>query len=93
MIKLLADRVLLKVETTREKTESGIVLPEVSQGKAQTASVYAVGPGRILDDGTRTPLGVTTGDRVIYSKLTGTEINVEGQDLLLVHERDIIGII
>lgn len=90
MIKLLADRVLLKIEETKIETKSGIVLPEMSQSKSQTAIVHSVGSGRILDNGETLPLEVKPGDKVIYSRFAGNEINVDGEVLLLVNEQDII---
>ncbi|MGI6487252.1 MAG: co-chaperone GroES [Syntrophomonadaceae bacterium] len=90
-IKPLGDRVVIKVsEKTEEKTQSGIVLPDTAKEKPQEGEIVAVGSGRLLDDGERVPLEVAVGDRVIYSKYAGTEAKLDGQEYLIVSERDIL---
>ncbi len=90
-LKPLGDRIVLKViETVEEKTASGIVLPDTAKEKPQQGEVLAVGPGRILDNGERIPMEVAVGDKVIYSKYAGTEVKIDGQELLIISERDIL---
>ncbi|ADI01356.1 MULTISPECIES: co-chaperone GroES [Syntrophothermus] len=90
-LKPLGDRIVLKViETAEEKTASGIVLPDTAKEKPQQGEVLAVGPGRILDNGERIPMEVAVGDKVIYSKYAGTEVKIDGQELLVISERDIL---
>jgi len=90
-LKPLGDRIVLRViETVEEKTASGIVLPDTAKEKPQQGEVLAVGPGRILDNGERIPMEVAVGDKVIYSKYAGTEVKIDGQELLIISERDIL---
>ncbi|MGE5381053.1 MAG: co-chaperone GroES [Methylocystaceae bacterium] len=87
----LADRVVVKVEEkAEEKTKSGIVLPDTAKEKPQEGTVIAVGPGRILDDGSRVPVDVKVGDKVIYSKYAGNEVKIDGEEYLLLEERNIL---
>jgi chaperonin GroES len=85
----LEDRVVVKVIEEEDKTVSGIVLPDTAKEKPQKASVVAVGPGR-YDNGTLVPMGVAVGDTVIYSKYGGTEVKVEGEELLVLRASDIL---
>ncbi len=91
-LKPLADRVVVKPVQAEEKTKGGIVLPDTAKDKPQEGEVIAVGPGRILDDGTRLAPEVKVGDRVIYSKYSGTEVKIEGEEHLVVRESDILAI-
>lgn len=91
-LKPLADRVVVKPVQAEEKTKGGIVLPDTAKDKPQEGEVIAVGPGRILDDGTRLAPEVKVGDRVIYSKYSGTEIKIEGEEHLVIRESDILAI-
>lgn len=93
MIKPLADRVVIKVLEREEKTKSGIVLPDTAKEKPQEGKVVAVGSGKVLDNGQRVPLDVKEGDKVIFSKYAGTEVKVDGQEYLIVSERDILAIV
>ncbi|MGH2363059.1 MAG: co-chaperone GroES [Chloroflexota bacterium] len=88
----LGDRVLVKPLEREEVSKGGIVLPDTASERPQEGTILAVGSGRVLDDGTKVPLEVKTGDKVLYAKYSGTEIKVEGEDLLIVSERDILGI-
>ena len=88
----IGDRVLVKPAPSEEKTKSGIVLPDSAKEKPQEGTVVAVGSGRILDNGQRVPLEVKVGDKVIYSKYGGTEIKLEGDDFIILQERDILAI-
>ncbi|NPV88558.1 co-chaperone GroES [Coprothermobacteraceae bacterium] len=92
-IRPLGDRVLLKPMDLEQKTKSGIVIPDTAKEKPQKGKVLAVGDGRVLDNGQKLPLEVRPGDIVIFSKYAGTEIKVEGEDYLIVSERDILAIV
>jgi chaperonin GroES len=85
----LEDRVVVKVIEEEDKTVSGIVLPDTAKEKPQKATVVAVGPGR-YDNGTLVPMGVAEGDTVIYSKYGGTEVKVDGAELLVLRASDIL---
>ncbi|ABZ83998.1 chaperonin groes [Heliomicrobium modesticaldum Ice1] len=89
-IKPLADRVVLKPIEAEEKTAFGIIVPDTAKEKPQQGEVVAVGIGRLLDNGERAALEVAVGDRVIYSKYSGTEIKIEGKEYLILNERDIL---
>lgn len=91
-LKPLADRVLVRPEDTEEALPSGLVIPDTAKEKPQEGTVLAVGPGA-WDDGKRIPLDVKEGDRIIYSKYGGTEVKVEGEELLILSERDILAVI
>ncbi|MGH2470136.1 MAG: co-chaperone GroES, partial [Chloroflexota bacterium] len=80
----LGDRVLVKPLEREEVSKGGIVLPDTASERPQEGTILAVGSGRVLDDGTKVPLEVKTGDKVLYAKYSGTEIKVEGEDLLIV---------
>jgi chaperonin GroES len=86
----LADRVLVKPIEKEEKTKSGIYLPDTAKEKPQEGEVLAVGPGKMTDDGKRVPPDLKVGDRVIYAKYGGTEIKVDGEDLIILRESDIL---
>lgn len=88
-LKPLGDRVLVKAVEQEEVTASGLVLPDTAKEKPQRGKVLAVGDGRIID-GERVPLDVAAGDEIIYSKYGGTEIKVDGEDLLILTEHDIL---
>ncbi|MBS7811893.1 co-chaperone GroES [Roseococcus pinisoli] len=89
----LHDRVLLRRLTPEEKTAGGIIIPDTAQEKPSEAEVIAVGPGTVDDQGRVTALNVKPGDRVLFGKWSGTEVKIEGQDLLIVKEADILGVI
>ncbi len=91
-LKPLSDRVILKVKEKEETTKSGIVLPDSAKEKPQEAVVIAVGSGEIVD-GKKVPLDVSVGDRVIYSKYSGMEIKLDGEEYLIVKQNDILAII
>lgn len=92
-IKPLGDRVVVKPLAQEEKTKSGIVLPDTAKEKPQQGEVLAVGSGKLLDNGQRIALEVKVGDKVIYSKYAGTEIKIDGEEVLILNERDIHAII
>jgi chaperonin GroES len=89
----LGDRVVIQPTAREEMTKSGIVLPDTAKEKPQEGTVIAAGPGRILDDGKREAMDVKKGDKVLYAKYAGTEFKVEGEDLLIVGQKDILAIV
>lgn len=93
MIKPLGDRVVIKAQEREEKTKSGIVLPDTAKEKPQEGTIVAVGTGKMLENGQRVALDVKAGDKVIYSKYAGTEVKFDGQDYLILSERDILAIV
>ena len=92
-LKPLGDRVLVKPIEVEERTKSGIVLPDTAKEKPQQGRVLAVGQGRLLNNGQTVPLQVKEGDRVLYSKYSGTEVKIENEEYLVLSERDILAII
>ncbi|MGE5580651.1 MAG: co-chaperone GroES [Bacillota bacterium] len=92
MLRPLADRVVVKPIQAEEKTKGGIVLPDTAKDKPQEGEVIAVGPGRVLDNGTKLAPEVKVGDRVIYSKYSGSEVKIEGEEYLIVRESDILAV-
>jgi chaperonin GroES len=90
-LKPLGDRVIVQALEEEETTASGIVLPDTAKEKPQKGKVLAVGDGRVNEEtGKRTPLDVSKGDEVLYSKYGGTEIKVDGEDLLVLRESDVL---
>jgi chaperonin GroES len=88
-IKPLEDRIVVQANDAESTTASGLVIPDTAKEKPQEGTVLAVGPGR-FEDGNRVPLDVKVGDKVLYSKYGGTEIKVEGEDLLVLRESDVL---
>ena len=89
----LHDRVLVKRVEAEEKSAGGIIIPDTAKEKPQEGEVVAVGTGIKAEDGKVTPLDVKAGDRILFGKWSGTEVKVDGQDLLIMKESDIMGII
>ena len=89
----LGDRVVVKPTPREEMTKTGIVLPDTAKEKPQEGSVIAIGPGRILDDGSREAMDVEVGQKVLYAKYAGTEFKVDGDELLIVSQKDILAIV
>jgi chaperonin GroES len=89
----LHDRVLVKRVEAEEKTAGGIIIPDSAKEKPQEGEVVAAGGGLKADDGKITPLDVKAGDRILFGKWSGTEVKIDGQDLLIMKESDILGII
>jgi chaperonin GroES len=89
----LGDRCVVKPLPREEMTKSGIVLPDTVKEKPQEGEILAAGPGKMLDDGTREAMDVKVGDKVLYAKYAGTEFKVEGDDLLIVSQKDILAIV
>lgn len=91
-VKPLGDRILIKPLAAEEKTASGIVLPDTAKEKPQQGEVLAVGSGKLLENGEKVALEVNVGDKVIYSKYAGNEIKIDGQECMILNERDILAI-
>ena len=89
-LKPLGDRLIVKAVEEEETTVSGIVLPDTAKEKPQRGKVLAAGDGKVSDDGKRVPLDVAEGDEVLYSKYGGTDIVVDGEDLLVLRESDVL---
>ena len=89
----LHDRVVVKRVKEEEKTKGGIIIPETAQEKPQEGEVVAVGPGARDEDGERVALDVKVGDRILFGKWSGTEVKIDGEDLLIMKESDIMGVI
>ena len=89
----LHDRVLVKRVKEEEKTKGGIIIPDTAQEKPQEGEVVAVGPGARDEDGERIEMDVEVGDRILFGKWSGTEVKVDGEDLLIMKESDIMGVI
>ena len=92
-LKPLGDRVIVEVVDEPQTTASGIVLPDTAKEKSQRGKVIAVGPGKMLDNGERAALEVSEGDTVMFAKYGGTEVTLDGKDLMILQERDIIAIV
>jgi chaperonin GroES len=93
-IKPLEDRILVRAEEGEETTVSGIVIPDTAKEKPQEGTVLAVGPGKRSEQtGEIIPVGVSVGDTVLYSKYGGTEVTVEGDDVLVLSARDVLAIV
>ena len=92
-IRPLQDRVILKRIEEEEKTKGGIIIPDTTKEKPQENKVVAVRKGKTNEDGKITPLDVKVNDRVLFGKYSGTEINIDGEEHLIVREEDILGII
>ncbi len=91
-LKPLGDRVLIKVEESDNALPSGLVIPDTAKEKPQEGLVLAVGPGA-YHDGQRVALDVKEGDRVLFSKYGGTEVKVDGEDLMILNERDVLAVV
>ncbi|ADI16024.1 co-chaperone GroES [Truepera radiovictrix] len=89
----LGDKVIVEVIDEPQTTASGIVLPDTAKEKSQKGKVIAVGPGKLLDNGQRAALEVNEGDTVMFAKYGGTEVTLDGKELMILSERDIHAII
>lgn len=93
-IKPLHDKVIVKAQTKESTTDSGIILPDtVDQGRPEQGEVVAVGPGKILQDGSRAPMSVEVGQTVLFKKYSPDEIKVKDEEYLVIADQDIIGIV
>ncbi|MGE4318259.1 MAG: co-chaperone GroES [Deferribacterales bacterium] len=92
-IKPLQDRLIVKRFESEEKTASGIIIPDSAKEKPMEGEVIAVGPGRTYDNGNKMTMTVKVGDKVLFAKYAGTEIKFDGEELLIMREDDILGIV
>lgn len=92
-LKPLSDKVVVQKLEPEEKTSGGIYLPDTAKEKPQEGKVIAVGPGSVDDKGQRKPMDVKEGDHVLYAKYSGTEVKLDGQEYLILSERDILAIV
>jgi len=92
-VKPLGDRVLVKPLEGQEKTKGGIVIPDTAKEKPQEGKVISVGKGKVSDDGKLTPLEIKEGDKILYGKYSRTEVTIDNEELIILHESDILGII
>jgi chaperonin GroES len=89
-VKPLSDRIVVKPAPAEEKTASGIILPDTAQEKPQIGTIMATGPGKTSDTGDLVKMSLKKGDKVLYGKYSGTEIAVDGDDVLIMRESDIL---
>ena len=89
----LGDRVLVKALESKETKKGGIIIPDTAKEKPQEGEIKAVGKGKISEDGKLIPMDVKVGDKILYGKYSGTEIKLEEQEYLIMHQEDILGII
>jgi chaperonin GroES len=92
-IRPLQDRVIIKRVKEEEKTKGGIIIPDTAKEKPVEAEVIAVGNGKVQEDGKVRPLDIKVGDRILFSKYSGTEIKIDGEEHLILREDDILGVI
>ncbi len=92
-IRPLHDRVLVKRIEQEEQVRGGIIIPDTAKEKPQEAEVVAVGPGKVQDDGSRSPMDVKKGDRILVGKYSGSEVKVEGEDYVILREDEILAVI
>ena len=92
-VRPLHDRIIIQRLEEGEQNVGGIIIPDSAKEKPQQGKVIAAGNGKSKDDGTRTPLDVKAGDRVLFGKWSGTEVKIDGEELLIMKESDILGII
>jgi chaperonin GroES len=92
-IRPLHDRIVIKRKTEEEKTAGGLFIPESAKERPTEATVVAVGNGRVQDDGKVLPLHVKAGDTVLFGKYAGTEIKLDGEELLIIREEDVLAVV
>jgi chaperonin GroES len=92
-IKPLADRVAIKALDEAEQMRGGLYIPDTAKEKPSQGKVVAVGPGKISDDGTRLDMDVKVGDRILYGKYSGTDVTLDGEELLILRESDVLAVI
>ena len=92
-IKPLRDRVIVRRLGEETKTKGGIIIPDSAKEKPQEGEVVAVGTGKVLEDGKVLPLEVKKGDRILFGKYSGTEVKLDGEELLMMREEEILGVI
>ena len=91
-LKPLGDRVVVEAAPAEEMSSGGIILPDTAQEKPQQGTVVATGPGKVSDSGTLVEMSVKDGDKILYGKYSGTEVNVAGTDYIIMRESDILAI-
>ena len=92
-LKPLSDRIIVKAVTADETTAGGIVLPDTAKEKPQQGEVQAVGPGKMLDNGKIASMDIKVGDRVYYGKYSGTEVKLSGEELVVLRQDDVLGVV
>ena len=92
-LKPLGDRVVVRPTPREEMTRSGIVLPDTAKERPQEGTIVSVGPGRTLEDGSREPIEVSPGQRILFQKYAGTEFKLEDEELLILSQKDILAVI
>jgi chaperonin GroES len=92
-IRPLNDRALVKCIEEAETVRGGIIIPDTAKEKPQQGEVMAVGNGKLLEDGTRAPMDVKVGDRILFAKYAGSEVKIEGDEYLVVREDEILGVL
>ncbi|MDX1494901.1 MAG: co-chaperone GroES [Longimicrobiales bacterium] len=92
-VKPLADRVVVKPLEEEEQMRGGLYIPDTAKEKPSQGEVVAVGPGKVSDDGTRLEMDVSTGDKVLYGKYSGTDVTLDGEEYLILRESDILAIV
>jgi chaperonin GroES len=92
-IRPLNDRVIVQRIAEEEVTKGGIIIPDSAKEKPQEGKVVAVGNGKVLENGTKLPMDVKVGDKILFGKYAGTEIKIEGEEFLMMREDDILGVI
>ena len=93
MLKPLGDRIVVKAIEAETTSRGGILLPDTAKERPQTGEVLAVGPGKTLDNGTLAALEIKVGDKVVYSKYGGTEIKIGGEEVIILRQDDVLGIV
>lgn len=92
-VRPLYDRILVKRIDTEEKTKGGIIIPDTAKEKPQDGKIIALGKGKLLEDGSIRPLDVKVGNKILFSKYGGTDINIDGEEYLILREDDILAIV
>ncbi len=89
----LQDRILVKRLEEKEVKKGGIIIPDTAKEKPQEAEVIGVGPGKVTKDGTRQPVGVKVGDKILFGRYSGSEVKLDDQEYLIMREEDVLGIL
>lgn len=92
-IRPLGDRLLVKPAEEKEVKKGGIIIPDTAKEKPQEGKVIAAGPGKFDDSGKKIPMDVKAGDKILYGKYSGTEVKIDGEEFLIMHQDDILGIV
>ena len=92
-IKPLHDKILVKRVTEEDKTKGGIIIPDTAKEKPMEGKVIAVGAGKVLKDGSKRPLVVKEGDRILFAKYAGTEIKIDGEEHMIMSEEEVLGVV